>query len=465
MKVRFLGATQQVTGSCILIETDGLRLLVDCGLFQERAYLSRNWEAFPVAPETIDALFLTHVHVDHSGLIPKLVREGFSGPVYTTRPSKALLPIVLLDAARMQEEDAAYKKKRHRKEGRKGPHPEVPLYTVEETERVFPHVKEVLYRKDIQVDSSVSARFHEAGHILGSAILEIDIQENGRKRILVFSGDLGPWNRPLMRDPAVFDRADYVIMESTYGDRDHEDPQDIEDMLAEIITQTFSRAGNVIIPTFAIERAQELLFYLGRLARENRVPYGPVFLDSPMAIDITDVFLAHQEYMDGDVLELIHSGKKPFHVPGLKFTRTTAESKAINAVRQSSIIMAGSGMCTGGRIKHHLVQNITRPESTILFVGYQARGTLGRLILDGAHEVRILGQTYPVQAQVAQINGFSAHAGQKDLLRWVDAFRTPPERLFLVHGEKEVATSLARKVRNKKWEVALPDYQEEWDLP
>ena len=465
MKIKFLGANQQVTGSCSLLETESARVLVDCGLFQEREYLARNWNPFPVAPDSIDMLLLTHVHLDHCGLIPKFVREGFSGPILLTPPSEALLPIVLLDSARIHEEDAAYKKKRHKKEGRKGPYPEIPLYTVEDAERALPLVKPVPYNKSIPLKNQWEVRFHDAGHILGSAIIEVMVREKGRQEKVLFSGDIGQWDRPLMKDPTVFEEADYIVMETTYGDRDHEDEEDVDRMLCQIIKETVDRGGNVVIPTFAIERAQELLFHLGRLSRQNSIPYLMTFLDSPMALDVTEVFVRYQESLDKDVLKLLKEGKEPFVFPGLRMTRTTVESKSINSIRGSTIIMAGSGMCTGGRIKHHLVHNISHLESTILFVGYQAHGTLGRQILDGEKVVRIHGQNYQVKAKIEQIQGFSAHADQQDLIKWLDAFQSPPARLFLIHGEKEAAHNLSHLIRNeKKWNVTTPRYLDEFEL-
>ena len=465
MKIKFLGANQQVTGSCSLLETDTARVLVDCGLYQEREFLARNWEPFPVAPDSIDMLLLTHVHLDHCGLIPKLVREGFSGPILLTSPSEDLLPIVLLDSARIHEEDASYKKKRHKREGRKGPYPEIPLYTVKDAERALPLAQGVPYNKSIPIKDQWEVRFHDAGHILGSAIIEVIVREKGRQETVLFSGDIGQWNRPLMKDPTMFDHADYIVMETTYGNRDHDDPEDVDRLLCAIINETIERGGNVVIPTFAIERAQELLFHLGRLSRQNRIPYVMTFLDSPMALDVTEVFVQYQNSLDKDVLKLLKKGKKPFGFPGLRLTRTTVESKSINSIRGSTIIMAGSGMCTGGRVKHHLVHNLSRPECTVLFVGYQAHGTLGRLILDGKSEVRIHGNRYPVRAKIEQIQGFSAHAGQKDLFRWLDAFRSPPARLFLIHGEKDSSHTLSDLIQKKKrWKVTTPRYLDEWDL-
>jgi len=459
MKITFLGAARQVTGSCYFLEAGGLKILVDCGLYQERPFLERNWDPFPVPPGEIDLLLLTHAHLDHSGLIPKVVRDGFSGTILTTEATADLLSIALMDSARIQEEDAAFKKKRHAKEGRRGGHPEIPLYTVEDVQRTMPLVEEIPYDEEVALAEGVSFRFRDAGHILGSAMVELTGRENGGPRSVLFSGDIGQWNKPLVRDPSVFDRADYVVMESTYGDRDHEDPKAVDEILRDTILETVRAGGNVVIPTFAIERAQELMFYLGRLVRNQAVPALPVFLDSPMAKEVTEAFVRHPADLDEDARALLAAGESPFDFPGLAIVGTIEESKAINSIRRSAIIMAGSGMCTGGRIKHHLLWNITRPESTILFVGYQARETLGRQILEKQSQVRILGQTLPVRARVTKINGLSAHADRKALGRWLDAFKTPPRRLFVNHGDAEVALAFGERVRQERgWAVEVPEY-------
>jgi metallo-beta-lactamase family protein len=465
LKIQFLGADQQVTGSCYFVEAAGLRLLIDAGLFQEREYLERNWAPFPVPLETIDFVLLTHVHLDHSGLLPKLVREGLRCRILTTPASADLLPIVLLDSARIQEEDAAYKMKRHRKEGRRGRYPEIPLYTEAQAERVSSLIKVVPYEKKIALNGRLAARFHEAGHILGSAMIELTLRKKKRPLKVVFSGDLGQRNKPLVRDPYVLEQADAVVMESTYGDRDHEDPADPETMLSKIITETVKAGGNIVVPVFAIERAQEMMFYLSRLARQDRIPRLPVFLDSPMATDVTDVFLRHSESLDEETLALFRAGRSPFQFSGLRFVRTQEESKAINGRRDSSIIMAGAGMCTAGRIKHHLVHNISRPECTVLFVGYQAAGTLGRQILERPSEVRIFGQTHFLRARVEQINSFSAHADRTGLLRWLDHLRPPLPLLFLTHGEKQVALGLADFLRaGRGFDASVPGYRDVWEI-
>ncbi len=465
MKLKFLGATHQVTGSSYFLDVGGVKILIDCGLFQEREYSYRNWEAFPVPPDQIDYLLLTHVHLDHSGLIPKLVREGFSGDILLTPASKELFPIVILDSARMQEEDAAFKKKRHDTEGRKGPHPEIPLYTVHDAEKCFHLLKDVPYEEFLPLNDQVKVCFHDAGHILGSAIIEIIAQDENGSRNIIFSGDIGQWNKPLLGNPSVFDRADYVVMESTYGDRNHDNSQDIDDKLCKIVNDTIKAGGNVLIPTFVIERAQELLYHLGRLAREKKIPYVVTFLDSPMAVEITKVFEQCKKYFDKETLKLFKDGQSPFDFPGLKLVESVEASKAINLIKASTIIIAGSGMITGGRIKHHLAREITRPESTLLFVGYQAIGTLGRQILDGVSPVRILGQSYPVRMKIKKIDGFSAHAGMNDLQRWLSNFKSPPKHVFLTHGEEESILSLENYLHSKGgWEVSAPTYMEEFNL-
>lgn len=459
MKLQFLGACRQVTGSRFLTDINGLRILVDCGLYQEREYLNRNWNPFPVSPSSIDVLLLTHAHLDHAGFVPRLSALGFSGKILTTSASASLLPIVLLDSAEIQEEDAAYKKRRHKKEGRKGPYPVAPLYTVAEAEKSLQQIEGVPYGETVHLGEGVSADFHDAGHILGSSMVRISAVQGKETLRVIFSGDIGQWDKPLVKNPTVFDSADYVVMESTYGDENHDDPQNVERMLKDIIISTIKAGGNIVIPTFAIERAQELLFHLSQLVRNDLIPYLMIFLDSPMALDATDAFLQNLSDLDEETRSMFREGKSPFRFPGLRFVRSSHESKAINQIRGSCVIMAGSGMCTGGRIKHHLVNNISNPESTILFVGYQARGTLGRQICEGKEEVRIYGKNRKVRAKIAQIHGFSAHADRSDLLRWLEGIHAPPRRVFVVHGEPEASESFASLVRrNKGWNVTVPDY-------
>ncbi len=465
MRIQFLGATRQVTGSRYYLEAGGLRLMIDCGMFQERDFLGRNWEPSPVAPNSIDYLLLTHAHLDHSGLLPRFVHGGFNNPIVTTAASKDLTEIVLRDAGRIQEEDAAFKKKRHEREKRKGPHPVKPLYTQGDVEQALPLIRSVVYDKPIDLNDRVSVTFHDAGHILGSAMLELKVNENGAERTIVFSGDIGEWDKPIIRDPSVFERADYVVMESTYGARDRKDERPVEDQLCDIINETVERGGNIIIPTFAIERAQELMYYIGLLLREDRIPHLMSFLDSPMAVNVTEVFRRHRDCMDEEAVRILESGQPLLAFDGMHLVRSVADSKAINRIKGSCIIMAGSGMCTAGRIKHHLVKHISRPESTILFVGYQSKGTLGRSIVGGAEKVRIHGTRHKVNARIAQIHGLSAHADQSSLRRWAGHFTSPPKLLFLTHGDDDASEKLGELLTQRNgFEVRIPSYRDEFVL-
>ncbi len=467
MKLQFLGATRQVTGSQYYVEVDGARVLVDCGMFQERGHQARNWQPSSVKVGRIDALLLTHAHVDHCGLAPKLVREGFRGTILATPASADLAEVVLHDSAKIQAEDAAYKKKRHRREGRKGKHPVKPIYTTRDVDRTLSLLQPVPYEQAVEIKEGVAVVFHDAGHILGSAIIELRIRRDGQTRRLVFSGDLGQWGKPIVRDPTALSQADVIVMESTYGDRDHaKQHEDVESQMAEVISRTVADGGNVVIPTFAIERAQELLFYLSRLRTAGRIPQVPVYLDSPMAATVTEVFRRHRADFDLQAWQAIAAGDSPLGFPGLTMTRTAEESKAINEQAGPVIIMSTSGMCTAGRIKFHLRRNIVRPESTILFVGYQARGTLGREILGGRQDIRIHGRSYRVQARVEQIHGFSGHADRTALMRWLGYFKTRPEHVFLTHGEKDQAMSLREHIREKMdWPVSVPQYQQVVEIP
>jgi metallo-beta-lactamase family protein len=431
-------------------------------MHQERQLKARDWEPFPVPSEKLDAVLLTHAHIDHCGFLPRLVREGFRGPIYCTSATAEIAEIMLLDSAGLQEEDAEFKQKRHQAEGRKGPYPELPLYTAEDVRDTTPLFSPVKYGEVVRVGDGVEATFHDAGHVLGSAMVRVSVKANGEQRTLVFSGDIGRWDKPILNDPTLFDQADYVVMESTYGDRLHEPVEDMSNTLAEAINATVKTKGNIVIPTFALERAQEVLFYLSKLLLEDSIPHLLVFLDSPMAVTITDVFDRHPELFDKAMLEFIRGRKSPFDFPGLKLVNTVDESKAINRIVGSVIIMASSGMCTGGRIKHHLVNNISKTGNTILFVGYQAVGTLGRQIVDKARKVRILGKRYRVKARVVEIDGFSAHADRDELVRWLSGFQKPPRRLFVTHGESSVSEHFADLVRQKMgWDVAVPEYRDE----
>ncbi|MCK4905400.1 MBL fold metallo-hydrolase [bacterium] len=465
MKIKFLGAVGDVTGSRFLLEGEKTQVLIDCGLYQGRGSRARNWEKFPADPTKIDSVILTHAHLDHCGYLPKLAKEGFKGKIFCTEPTAEIAKISLLDSAKIQVEDAEHKKRRHEKEGRKGPYPEVPLYTVEDAESVFPLLETVSYKETVQVAPNITATFYDAGHVLGSAMIELKSNNNGKETKIIFSGDIGRWDKPLLCDPTLFEKADYVLMETTYGDRLHEQKGPSVEKLQKIIVETVAKGGNIIIPTFAIERTQELLFHLSQLLRVKKIPALPVFIDSPMAINVTEVFKNHVNYFDEETRDLIKNGNSPFIFPSLKTTRSSEDSRKINDVKEPSIIMAGSGMCTGGRVKYHLLSNITRPESTILFVGYQARGTLGREILERPETVRILGAMHEVKARIEKINGFSAHADKDELLKWVSGFKEIPKKFFLVHGEKEVTEKFASFLKEKiTSEIIIPEYLKEYIL-
>lgn len=462
IKLRFLGAAQNVTGSRHMLEVNGTRLLIDCGLYQERQFKGRNWEPFDFPASSIDAVLLTHAHLDHCGLLPKLVKEGFTGPVYCTAATAEIARIIMLDSARLQEEDAEFKRKRHEREGRKGPHPVVPLYTTADAEATEPLFRKVRYRTPVQIADGITATFCEAGHVFGSAVIHVCIEKNGESRSVLFSGDVGRPDQPIVRDPAEVDEADYILVESTYGDRVHRQHGDIKAEIAEVINATKAAGGNIVVPSFALERSQDMLYYINELLAEDAIPHLMVFLDSPMAGAITKVFKRHRELFDEEMTEFVKNGQSPFSFQGLHITQTASESKAINHIRGTAIVIAGSGMCTGGRIKHHLVNNIERPESTIMFVGYQAIGTLGRRIVDGEEEVRILGETRPVKARIVQIHGMSAHADKEELLRWLSALKNHPKKIFVVHGEAESAKSFGRYLQEKTgWEVMVPEYKDE----
>jgi metallo-beta-lactamase family protein len=462
LKLRFLGAAGNVTGSRYLLEANGFKFMVDCGLYQEREFKSRNWEPFVVPPSTLDAVLLTHAHVDHSGLIPKLVKEGFKGKIYCTSATAEIAKIALMDSARLQEEDAAFKKRRHEREGRTGPYPEAPLYTIENAESSLPLFTPVEYENPVSIGDGVQAIFYDSGHILGASIVKIRCDQNGEQRSVVFTGDLGRPDKPILEDPTLLDQADYVLIESTYGDKVHDDSEDIPQKLADVVNSTHQAGGNIVVPSFAIERSQEILYHMNELLIENRIPHIMVFLDSPMAVKVTQVFKDHPDFYDKEMTERVQQGKSPFDFPGLVLVKSVDESKAINHIKGTSMIIAGSGMCNGGRIKHHLVSNIGRRESTLLFVGYQANGTLGRRIVNGEKKVRILGQTYRIKARVAQIGGFSAHADRNELVQWLTGLKKPPRRVFVVHGEADVAQSFAEHLRGEMgWDVSVPGYQDE----
>ena len=461
IKLSFLGATGNVTGSRFLAECNGSKVLVDCGLYQERKFTDRNWDRFPIPPEEINAVLLTHAHLDHCGLLPKLVREGFRGKIHCTQATAEIAQIILLDSAHLQEEAAEYKKKRHAREGRKSPRPIVPLYTTPDAERVEPLFAGIEYETSREVAPGMVATYHDAGHVFGSSTISLTVSADGEKRTILFSGDVGRHDKPILENPVDVKHADYVLVETTYGDRVHKSVGDVKKRVADAINKAVKAGGNIIIPAFALERSQELLYHINELQIAKEIPQLIVFLDSPMAIRVTEVFKNHPELFDRAMTEHTLNGESPFTLPNLKLTQTARESKAINHIRGSAIIIAGSGMCTGGRVKHHLVNNITREEATILFAGYQAEGTPGRRILEGASEIRLLGRTLPIRATIAKIRGFSAHADRNELCQWLSALREPPRTVFAVHGEAGSSQAFADYLHNKTgWNVVVPKYKD-----
>lgn len=461
MKVSFVGAAGSVTGSKTLLDTKGGRFLVDCGMFQERDLQWRNWEPFPFDPESVDAVLLTHAHLDHCGLLPKLVKDGFRGKIYGTAPTRDIARIVLEDSARIQTEDAKYKRKRHRREGRKGRFPAVPLYTVEEAVKRVKQFAPVQYAQRVRIGPGVSATFSSEGHVLGAASIRIEAESKS----VLFSGDIGRWNRPLLRNPDPPPGADYVVMESTYGNFLHDRVEDQDGKLARIINETREAGGHVIIPSFAVEKAQELLYMIKRILLKNMIQRIRVFLDSPVAINVTKVFKRYSSLFDEETAGFMRDYGSPFSFEGLEFSQSTAESKSLNELKESAVIIAGSGMCTGGRIKHHLYHNLPRRESTVVFVGYQAAGTLGRNLLKGERAVRVHGELVPVNARVVRFGGLSGHGDRDDLIRWVSAQKTVPERIFVIHGEPDVARKFVEyATRLEGWNMHVPEYLEEATL-
>jgi metallo-beta-lactamase family protein len=462
-QLRFLGAAESVTGSRHLLEFNHTQILIDCGLYQERDLQNRNWEDFGVDPAQVDAVLLTHAHLDHCGLLPKFAKEGFKGKIFCTKATAELAKIVLADAGKLQEEDAEFKRKRHKKANYIPPRPVAPLYTAQEAEACFTMFSSIPFEQTFPIGPDINVSFHQGGHILGASIIKIVLTLDGEERTILYTGDLGRIGKPILKDPAVFDHADYIVLESTYGDRVHTNVEDTKEQLYQAVSDTFNAGGNIIVPSFSIERAQEVLYYMNELLMEDRIPHIMTFLDSPMAVKVTEVFKKHPELYDKNMARLIVQNESPFSFKGLKLVESTRESKAINHIKGTIMIIAGSGMCTGGRIKHHLVNNIFRPESTILFVGYQAAGTLGRTILESkpGDEVRILGQMYTVRARIVQVHGFSAHADKEEMLTWLGNIKNTPRKVFVVHGEKEAAHSFRDFLTEKTgWDVMVPQYQD-----
>ncbi|MDW7670897.1 MAG: MBL fold metallo-hydrolase [Bacillota bacterium] len=455
MEIQFLGAAQVVTGSNFLIRTKYCNMLVDCGLYQGSDELEAlNSQPFTYDPAEIDYLFLTHAHVDHSARIPKLVKEGFSGKIYTTRATLDLSEIMLLDSAHIQETDTEWI---NRKRERAGETPVQPLYHVKDAEKSLHYFEAVQYNQKISINDMINIRFRDAGHILGSAILELWITEESDTVKLVFSGDLGQKGKPLIRDPDIIEEADYLIMESTYGDRIHEQVADRMNLLMDAINHTLERKGTVIIPSFAVGRTQELIYELNKYFAETHemdvFRQSPVYIDSPMAVSATEVFKKNAHYFDDETKELILSGDNPLEFDNLHFIRDHRVSMELNSDNTPKVIISASGMATAGRVRHHLKHNLWDPKNTVIFVGYQAQGTLGRILKEGVKKVKILGEEIAVKAEIVSIDGFSGHADQAGLMEWLRGFKKKPKKIFLVHGEPASSEILAGLIRE---EMAIP---------
>ncbi|HEX3177610.1 MAG TPA: MBL fold metallo-hydrolase [Methylomirabilota bacterium] len=444
-RLEFLGGAGTVTGSKILLEVAGHRTLLDCGLYQGAKELRlRNWESLPVTAASIDDVVLTHAHVDHAGYLPRLCKDGFRGPVHATHGTADLLPIMLADSGRLQEEEAEY----HNLRGTSKHHPALPLYTASEGLHAAARTARHSYHQRFDLGASLAAEFAPSGHIVGAATVMFDVPATGGRRRLVCSGDLGRYAIPIMPDPTPIGDADYVVIEATYGDRDH-DAVPIADQLARVITRTAARDGAIVIPAFAVGRTQEIMYHLAQLEQAGRIPALPCYIDSPMATRATEVYRAHRPEFDDDA-QVLDSKR-------LRVTETVAESRGIHAVPGPIIIIAGSGMATGGRVLHHLRARLPDPRTTVLIVGYQALGTRGRALADGQPTVRIFGENVPVRAEVVTIHGLSAHADRNELLRWLRTARAAPRVVFVVHAEPDPASVFAETIaRQLGWRVAVP---------
>lgn len=459
--IQFLGGAGTTTGSKYLLTHNDQRTLIDCGLFQGTKYLRQlNWAPFPIKPKDIREVLLTHAHIDHSGYLPRLVHAGFHGPIHATSGTTDLAKVMLPDAAHIQEEDARFaNKKRFSRHD-----PALPLYTVADAEATLKLFKSHPYDQAIPLREGFSFRMRDAGHILGSATVELDLTTDGHAMKIVFSGDLGRYNAPILNDPAPVWETDYLLIESTYGDRLHE-TESPSDILADVITKTVARGGSVIIPSFAVGRAQTLLYLLRELLEQNKIPQLPIYLDSPLAVDATEIFRRHSEDYDPAMLQLGEAGTSPFAFKDLHLVRTVEASKALNHFTYPCIIISSSGMATSGRVLHHLKWRLPDPRHTVLLVGYQAVGTRGYRLQQGERVLKIHGEIVPVRAEVRSIGGLSAHADYQEILTWLRHFQRPPRTTFIVHGEPESNAGLAAHIKEQLgWLTYIPHLREKITL-
>ncbi|MEZ6242174.1 MAG: MBL fold metallo-hydrolase [Phycisphaerales bacterium] len=463
MRIRVLGAAGEVTGSCYLVETSKARVLVEFGLYQGGAHTeAKNRRLPPIDPATLDAVVLTHAHLDHSGRLPMLPRAGFKAPIHATAATIELCDILLRDSAYLQEMEAARTSKRRIRRGR---NPVQPLYTTSDVDQLMPRFVRADFDTPKEVAPGVVARWVEAGHILGAASVQLDLEDKGARKTVVFSGDIGPKHAPLLRDPKTFQRADVTILESTYGDRDHPPLDKSVEKLAEIIRSARTPKGKVLIPSFAVGRTQQLIYFIGRLREDGRLQDPRVYVDSPMATSATTLYKSHRELFDDESWAIIDQGDSCLDFPGLRFTKDASESIALNPLGDGVVIISAAGMCTGGRILHHLKHNLWREETHVVFVGYQGQGTLGRRLVEGAKSVSVMGEPIRVRAQVHTLNGFSAHAGQTELVEWLATMRDSGPRVYLTHGEDPQRHALAAKIDEKLMlKAKLPAWGESIEL-
>lgn len=460
VSIQFLGAAQSVTGSKHLLHFDDFQVLMDCGLFQGLKKLrQRNWDPFPMNVSEVEALVISHSHIDHIGYLPRLVKEGYDGPIYCTTATAELARIMLMDSAKLQEEEAEWA----RKKGYSKHKPPKPLYTTEDAENTFRLFEPHVFDEDIYLKDNILLKFHNAGHILGAGWVELNVRGTNQSKTIIFSGDLGRYHQPVMRDPVSMTQTDILLVESTYGDRENLS-QDPSEEFAQVVNEAMERGGCLLIPAFAVGRTQTVMYYLKTLMEAGKIPKVPVYLDSPMAINVTQLykrFFPYHKLRDQD----LQYSESIFDYEFFNYYRSVPASQSINEIRKNAIIVSSSGMCTGGRVLHHLVRRLDRPEDTILFVGYQAKGTRGRRILDQEETIRIFGQNIPLKMQVRRIDGLSAHADQSELLRWVNTLKEYPKRTFLVHGEVNSAQAMQQSLENAGWSnVHIPDYQEQHTL-
>jgi metallo-beta-lactamase family protein len=459
--LQFLGAAGTVTGSKILTDIGKTRFLVDCGMFQgSKEQRLLNWAPPPVTASSVDQILLTHAHIDHIGLLPIWVREGFRGPAWCTPSTLDLCRLSLIDAAHLQEEDARFANKK----GFSKHKPALPLYTIEDAQRALDHLRPIAYGQELALDSETKVEYLDAGHILGSAILSVRVEGKNPLRI-IFSGDLGRYNALILKDPTAMDAADYLVVESTYGNRVHPPEHTFEEVCG-IINETAKRGGSLVVPAFALGRTQTLLYVIRELKAKQMIPDLPVYVDSPMAIHVSELFGKYTADLDEDAKEVYRAtGKSPILAPNLHYARTKEESQEINSLRYPAIIISASGMATGGRILHHLKHRLPDSRNTVLFIGFQSNGTRGQLLKDGAKEIKIHGEMIPVRASVRSMESFSGHADCSEILRWLQTFKRPPKQTFIVHGEPGSSAALQERIRRVLgWSTHIPQYLETVEL-